>query len=1074
MKLKIIRAGAGSGKTQQLMEELVKAITRKKDPARPQAVVMTSFTRNAAAELVDRAASKLIDENLIAEAAALRQARTGTVHSVCQSLIQEFAFEAGVSPSLSVLDEGPAATLLKTSISTALTEAEFLELSGLDRKFSNKAPTRYSVDNRYPVQILEIINKARANGITADMLPAWAEYSEKTVFRSAASSLGFVQFKKLASKVDAALNRLGPPGTLYDATEKVRSRIRRILNDEWAWDDIAAWSKNGMAKTDCKKLDEAEATAFETLASHASGHASWPEFRKDVMRYQELCFNAASKVMQTYSETKRKRKEVDFNDLEAYALELLGKKEICERLDGRIDLLLVDEFQDTSPIQLAIFLKLAGIARETIWVGDPKQSIFGFRDTDLRLMLEAEKSLDPDRETLDCSYRSCPELVKASNKIFSEAFKTMGMTEDEIKLKAHRKDSGQKPALQRWLTSGKGTITDGAQETANKIAEVLSAPGSWKINIKGEEGRRPIRPADIAVLSYSNANCDTMVSALRAAGVPVSRPEVGLLALPIAQLVTFGLRIVSDPGNTLASAYVSYCLDVLLGSGSDVEWLENRIKENQEQEKLPVGDKEKYGAWNSHPVVLALRAWAKDHSSASPLEALDAVMSLTGVHKLAASDQNDPREAASCLDSLRSYASAWAEEAIRTPAPLTIAGLCREFDRIAKDKEDTIPASPGDSVTVTTFHKAKGLEWPMVIIWPLKKVDYSPIYGVSAVQKGTIDIKNPLKGRGILFVPCPYGKGSGTASFDEALKELPEYKTAALFKGQEHLRVIYVVFTRARDYLVFANGPGQNSLLLSRETGAEIVKVPMDIAVSETGWEVTNISGLVAPVFKTSGRLPWFPYKDLSEKSVAEATPSGLFIEADEARKLGVSCSSGEEFSEKRMQKPSDVDERVFGTALHSYLAVDTSRMDRPKCIEIAKRILKSHDIDEGLADGFVDRGKEIFDWVAKKWPDAILHREWPISFEEQEVQFIGNVDLVVETESDFAIVDFKSFPGKKSEIEDKALSYSPQLAAYAEAVKKALSKACKGTYVCFSSLGVSAKVDIKNCTNTVDKVIKK
>ena len=98
---------------------------------------------------------------------------------------------------------------------------------------------------------------------------------------------------------------------------------------------------------------------------------------------------------------------------------------MVETLTEEIDLLMVDEFQDTSPIQLALFLKLARLAKHVVWVGDVKQAIYGFRGGDAALMrsvLTALPAMGGSKETLQYSFRSRPALVALVNELFGTAF----------------------------------------------------------------------------------------------------------------------------------------------------------------------------------------------------------------------------------------------------------------------------------------------------------------------------------------------------------------------------------------------------------------------------------------------------------------------------------------------------------------------------------------------------------------------------------------------------------------------------------------------------------------------------
>ena len=97
-------------------------------------------------------------------------------------------------------------------------------------------------------------------------------------------------------------------------------------------------------------------------------------------------FDIAIEALREYDAYKKRRGLIDYTDMEVLVKRLLEKETVQEVLREELDLLMVDEFQDTSPIQLEIFLKLSQLATYSVWVGDPKQSIYGFRGAEPRLM----------------------------------------------------------------------------------------------------------------------------------------------------------------------------------------------------------------------------------------------------------------------------------------------------------------------------------------------------------------------------------------------------------------------------------------------------------------------------------------------------------------------------------------------------------------------------------------------------------------------------------------------------------------------------------------------------------------
>ncbi|MEO0733998.1 MAG: UvrD-helicase domain-containing protein, partial [Bacteroidota bacterium] len=101
--LKLISAGAGSGKTYRLTQEMTTLLTS--GQARPEGIIATTFTKRAAAELRERVRVKLLREGMSKEANELRNALIGTVHGLGVKLLRRFAFEAGVSPRVDIIAE---------------------------------------------------------------------------------------------------------------------------------------------------------------------------------------------------------------------------------------------------------------------------------------------------------------------------------------------------------------------------------------------------------------------------------------------------------------------------------------------------------------------------------------------------------------------------------------------------------------------------------------------------------------------------------------------------------------------------------------------------------------------------------------------------------------------------------------------------------------------------------------------------------------------------------------------------------------------------------------------------------
>ncbi|MFN5365476.1 MAG: UvrD-helicase domain-containing protein, partial [Bacteroidota bacterium] len=119
MNIKIISAGAGSGKTHRLTGEMYDLM--KDGIVRPSGIIATTFTKKAAAELQERVRLKLLQNGMTEEASELGEALIGTVHSIGTRLLQRFAFEAGVSPLVEIIADGDEQRIFNESLAQVLT-----------------------------------------------------------------------------------------------------------------------------------------------------------------------------------------------------------------------------------------------------------------------------------------------------------------------------------------------------------------------------------------------------------------------------------------------------------------------------------------------------------------------------------------------------------------------------------------------------------------------------------------------------------------------------------------------------------------------------------------------------------------------------------------------------------------------------------------------------------------------------------------------------------------------------------------------------------------------------------------
>jgi ATP-dependent helicase/nuclease subunit A len=195
VNVRVITASAGSGKTYRLTAELENAIAAGR--ARPEGIVATTFTKQAAAELIERARTRLLQAGRGQQAHQLLASRIGTVNAVCGALVSEFAFELGMSPDLRILDEGTSELEFHRALARVVTSDVSDEVGSLAAWFEQ--------DFDWRQEVRRIVDAARANGMAANDLRACGELSVRDL--------------------DACMGRVPLPRSLRDRTRRRRRPI---------------------------------------------------------------------------------------------------------------------------------------------------------------------------------------------------------------------------------------------------------------------------------------------------------------------------------------------------------------------------------------------------------------------------------------------------------------------------------------------------------------------------------------------------------------------------------------------------------------------------------------------------------------------------------------------------------------------------------------------------------------------------------------------------------------------------------------------------------------------------------
>jgi len=1078
MDLKIISAGAGSGKTYRLTEEMASLLAPKDgQPAavRASGIIATTFTNKAAAELKERVRIKLLEKGLTKEADELGNAMIGTVHSIGVQLLKRFSFEAGVSPEVDIVADSDQQTIFNRAVATVIPLDLVLEMEQLSEQLGFHKSIYSKKDWR--ADLKQLTDIARSNNFGADILLESKAYSLKTYFEllpQKSKKSGIALNSELMGHLEQTLialegNEDGTKGkeTLMGSLRSMKTTLknRGFLN----WYD---WARITKLKVPKKSRDD----AFD-LMEFAKCHDQHPDFHEQIERYIGHIFDTAIAALKEYEAYKKARGLIDYIDMEVLILKLLENKMVQEVLKDEIDLLLVDEFQDTNPIQLKIFLKLTKIANQSIWVGDPKQSIYGFRGAAPDLMKAVMDSTD-NIDNLPNSWRSRQDLVHLCNGLFVKAFgaemppERVALKTAEKFVKEHESEE-LKLATHHWHFQFEGNRAPAKpwfeQCIARNVAEMLSE--NWKVRIKGSNEVRTMQPGDVAVLCRSNAACQTVADALHKEGLKASISRNGLLQTAEASLVLACLRYILNKHDALAVAEI-----LLLTQKKDIETIIADRIDYLEAIKAAPEEKIRWGSEDLY--IQQLSTFRHKSKELSATEILNGVLEKLDIRRTVAAWTNEQQRLDN-IDALRKLALDYEETCNRLNSAATLGGFLLWLDELASEGLDEQGKGAGaNAVNVLTYHKSKGLEWPFVVCHGLPNELRESLWGIRIVrQTPEIDIENPLANRLLCYWINPYSdqiKGTKLMEVVEAHEAKAHSQKEAL---AEEARLLYVGLTRARDYLVFPTMPKKPTKWLNRVFHEGDEKIPsLDIHNESLLWlwedqeipiktQLFNYEKImpttevpIEPIDYLSPHLGEQEYQAMAMDTAQTIFPSLEF-------KFGKT----QRFAKGLIWTNKEVhDFQVLQPILSTYVLGDNPSQSKAETrSRIATNLLEQHHLEKDLAvKSLLNLSAAFYQKIESDFKLEKIEKYRPFRWEDpdRKTYFEGVVDVVIHTKQQGLVLmqqltqDITKLNQHKSKLKEEVAL----LKAGAEALKIAYNVSEVSLYVVHSLEGIWTEVELK------------
>lgn len=790
-----VEAGAGSGKTSALVDR-VEALVR--SGVELDHIAAITFTDKAASELRDRIRQRFEGDDDPRARRAVEQldgAAIGTLHAFAQRILGEHPVEARLPPGVEVLDE--IGSQIDFEDRWRVVVDQLLDDESLGQP--------YLVLTAGGVDLPQLRELALAFGANWDLVAERIDLAPRT---PPPLHLGAIieRFDRLDGVADACT----------DADDKLLQRLRGPLRELRAELDGAT--------------DEAEAVAVlrrvpkHCKVSRLGRKDAWTgdidDIRQEVIGLGEAAdalagqridaaLWAVAAVVARFTldaaEQRRTRGRLEFHDLLVRARRLLRDPSagpgVRRALRHRYRHLLLDEFQDTDPIQveLAVLIACPDDVTGRSWdeltvdsgrlffVGDPKQSIYRFRRADIEVFLAARRRFGDHAPHLTTNFRSSRPVIRWVNQVFGRLIRfTEGAQPEFEPLDPARGAPPTGPGVAVLGADAHTEDLDAAGLRAREASEVADTvvaalAEGWSVD-RGRPDRpdwERARPGDICILLPARTSLAALERALSDRKIPY-RAETSSLVYATREVrdLLLALRAIADPTDELA--LVAALRSAVYGCGDDdlAQWrlgLGGRFSLGAEVPEGGVG----------HPVGDALVHLGELHQASrwsTPAELLDRLIRDRGVMESAVVGGR-PRDVWRRLRFVVDQARAWAD-AGGTQLRSYLRWAALQGADHARVSETVLPETDDDSVRILTVHGAKGLEFPITILSGMTTRRSGARRGVVAAF--------PSDGGAHLKL------GSAVASEHfAAFQPIDEQLDA-----HEHLRLLYVAATRARDHLV--------------------------------------------------------------------------------------------------------------------------------------------------------------------------------------------------------------------------------------------------------------------------------
>lgn len=1024
-----INAGAGTGKTKVLTERYINILENGTlpDNREIESIVAITFTKKATQEMKERIRDEIKSKFHMGPEwrkyyKDMEKANISTIHSLCANILKDNALEANIDPMFGVLDGDDGELLLEETILKLI-------LKGIEDKENiyNMVKIFNSDDlSRIVEEIKSIYYEIRTVG------HSFEDVKDMTINSIDNIKVDFSELEYIKETLKYLIENSRKNSKLFKLKENdIWNKFYEGHYEDDELIDILEFLSNNIG------TNKKEKETIEKLNNSIDNMLLIKE--KENKWLYETVLELLIQVDKEYTKEKEKIGSLDYDDLQILVLKLLDIDSIKQRYQDKFRYIMVDEFQDTNELQKKIFYKLCSkdkkLDRSNLFiVGDPKQSIYGFRGADLEVFYDVMDDIEEvsNQKTilLDKNFRTVDTVLKFVNNIFGKLMKDKydrldnhHVSKNQIDIEVLEKEGLEIPDNEN--KSDYNTYYEG-QLIASRIKELVDSEA--------------FKYGDFCLLFRSTTVDYIYEEALEEYKIPYY--NVGgkgfYKCQEIVDLMN-GLKAISNPYDNIST--IGFLRGPMIGlSDKTIYWLlrfkEDNLLETLKKEIPNIEVEEQKKILEAEKILSKLIVKKGLYRISDLLEEFIDETYFAETLLLSQGGKQAVSNVYKFLEISREY-------------DRKLIGSLEDFiDYIEslKDKDESqakIESENSNVVKIMTIHKSKGLQFPVVIIPQMAR-------GFNYQQPSILFDKD--KGIGL-----KYDKSS---AFYNSMKEKVRKK-----EDEENQRILYVAMTRAESRLIIGN-QGRNSgfkgmvkdlIDLDEAKYIDEIKINRDkkTSIKSIDEELLQKKEFDQNQFPLIRELPGYNKKTFPGFSVSQ------YIEFNQCKKqffmnyykkLPFDYYTGHGEGEDYVIEPS-----IRGNIMHKFCEY---YRENKEPIGLMKQVVKSYGIEynEDIQKELNPYMENYLKNYTEDYDEVYFEKKFHLKIEDTYIN--GIIDRINIKDGKAEILDFKT--NKVEDKEELKNKYKPQLQLYAYAFQKINKMKVSKASILLLETGEFVDIDIR------------